>query len=91
MCSYYTACSLKLSGSAAPTFLLLLFILPLQSLQVQLVWACAHIQCACVCDFHLGSCFRRQSFVSVFLFICFEMVNIARELCMYNRMRKITW
>ena len=46
-CICYAACSLNLSARATPRSLLFC-ILWLQSLQVQLVWACTHIQCACV-------------------------------------------
>lgn len=46
-CICYAACSLNLFARATPRSLLSC-ILWLQSLQVQLVWACTHIQCACV-------------------------------------------
>lgn len=80
LCVYYTAWSLNPSGSAPPRFLLLFFILSLQSLQVQPVWARTHIQFACVLWLQFRQLFLKTVFC-VYLFICFEMLNIARERC----------
>ena len=69
---------------ATPRFLLF-FILSLHSLQVQLVWACTHIQCACVLCLQFRQLFlKRVSCVYLFVLNCSRLL----ESSAYNRMRK---
>lgn len=77
LCSVCFTRSLNLLQSATPRFLLF-FILSLQSLQVQLVWAWTHIQCACVLWLQFRQLFLKCSLLC--LFICLEMLSIAGKL-----------
>lgn len=86
-CIYCTACSLNLSGSASPRFLLLFFVLPLQSLQAQLVWACTAFSVHVFCGFNLGSCFWRHSLLCLFVSKCSTLL----ESSAHHRMGKSMW
>jgi hypothetical protein len=68
------------SESATPRFLLVVFIVWLQSLQAQLVWACTHIQGACVLCLQLRQLFLKTVFCA-YLLIYFETLSILREFC----------
>lgn len=70
LCMHYPAGPLHLSGSAPPRFLLLFFILWLQSLQAQPVWARTLVQCACVLWLQFRQLFlKTEPSVYIYLFV----------------------